>query len=70
MAQQVMSTKVLDTLGKLFVEAKNTLLGIKLPDIPGAIAAQAAKTVPGPQPAVSGTVTSTPHGLGIGSLKA
>ena len=70
LAQQVMSAEVLDTLGKLFVEAKNTLLGIKLPDVPGAIATQAAKPVSGPQPAVSGPGTTTAHGLGIGSLKA
>ncbi len=70
MAQQVISAEDLDTLGKLFVEAKNTLLGIKLPDVPGAIATQAAKPVPGPQPAMSSTVTTTAHGLGIGSLKA
>jgi hypothetical protein len=70
LAQQVMSAEVLDTLGKLFVEAKNTLLGIKLPDVPGAIATQAAKSVPGPQPTVSGTGPTTAHGLGIGSLKS
>ena len=46
MSQQVMSAEDLDTLGKLFVEAKNKLLGIKLPDVPGAIATQAAKSVP------------------------
>ena len=70
LAQQVMSAEVLDTLGKLFVEAKNTLLGIKLPDVPGAIATQAAKSLPGSQPAVSGRGTTTAYGLGIGSLKA
>ena len=70
LAQQVMSAEDLDTLGKLFVEAKNKLLGIKLPDVPGAIATQAAKPVPGPQPAVSSPGTTTAHGLGIGSLKA
>ena len=30
---QVMSAEDLDTLGKLFVEAKNKLLGIKLPNV-------------------------------------
>ncbi len=69
LAQQVMSAEVLDTLGKLFVEAKNTLLGINLPDVPGAIATLAAKPVPKPQPAVSGPGMTTAHGLGIGSLK-
>ena len=70
MSQQVMSAEDLDTLGKLFVEAKNKLLGIKLPDVPGAIATLAAKPVTGRQPAVSGPGTTTAHGLGIGSLKA
>ena len=70
LAQQVMSAQDLDTLDKLFVEAKNTLLGIKLPDVPGAIATQAAKPVTGPQPAVSGPGMTTARGLGIGSLKA
>ena len=69
MSQQVMSAEDLDTLGKLFVEAKNKLLGIKLPDVPGAIATLAAKPVTGRQPAVSGPGTTTAHGLGIGSLK-
>ena len=70
LAQQVMSAEVLDTLGKLFVEAKNLLLGINLPDVSGAIATQAAKSVPGSQPSVIGPGTTTAHGLGIGSLKS
>ncbi len=70
MSQQVMSAEALDNLGKLFVEAKDKLLGIKLPDVPGAIATQAAKPIPGLLPAASGPGTTTAHGLGIGSLKA
>ena len=70
MSQQVMSAEVLDTLGSLFVEAKNALLGVKVPEVPAAIATQAAKPVTGPQPAASGPGTTTAHGLGIGSLKA
>ena len=70
MSQQVMSAEVLDTLGRLFVEAKNALLGVKVPEVPAAIATQAAKPVTGPWPAASGLGTTTAHGLGIGSLKA
>ena len=70
LAQQVISAGDLDKLGKLFVEAKNLLLGINLPDVPGGIATQAAKSLPGSQPAVSGRGTTTAYGLGIGSLKA
>ena len=70
LAQQVMSAEDLDKLGKLFVEAKNLLLGINLPDVPGGIATQATKSLPGSQPAVSGRGTTTAYGLGIGSLKA
>jgi hypothetical protein len=69
MSQQVMSAEVIDTLGKLFVEAKNKLLGIKLPDVPAAIAAPATKTAKRPQPVASGSGTTTAQGLGIGSLK-
>ena len=70
MSQQVMSAEDLDALGKLFVEAKNALLGVNIPDVPGAIATLAAKPVTGRQPAVSGPGTTTAYGLGIGSLKS
>ena len=70
MSQQVMSAEVLDTLGKLFVEAKNKLLGIQLPEVPGGIATPTVKPAAGPQPVASGYGTTTAHGLGIGSLKA
>ena len=70
MSQQVMSAEVLDTLGKLFVEAKNKLLGIQLPEVPGGIATPTVKPAAGPQPVASSYGTNTAHGLGIGSLKA
>jgi hypothetical protein len=69
MSQQVISAADLDTLGKLFVEAKNKLLGIKLPDVPGTIATPAAKPAARHQTAASGSGTTTAQGLGIGSLK-
>lgn len=58
MAQQVFSAETLNTLGKLFLEAKEKMLDIKLPEVPANIASGAATT---------GTVA---HGLGIGSLKS
>ena len=70
MSQQVIAAADLDTLGKLFVEAKNKLLAIKLPDVPAAIATPAVKPVASMQPIGSGSGTTTAHGLGIGSLKA
>ena len=69
MSQQVMSAEDLDTLGKLFVEAKNKLLGIKLPEVPAAIAAPTAMPAKRSQPATSSSGTTTAQGLGIGSLK-
>jgi len=69
MSQQVMSAEDLDMLGRLFVEAKNKLLGINLPAVPGTIATQAAKASERPQPAVGGPRPTTAQGLGIGSLK-
>ena len=70
MSQQVMSAEDLDTLGKLFVEAKNKLLGIKLPDVPAAIATHFAKPAAGPLSVAASSGTTTAQGLGIGSLKA
>ena len=69
MSQQVISAEDLDTLGKLFVEAKNKLLGIELPDVPGAIATHAAKPAARRLSVASGHGTNTAQGLGIGSLK-
>ena len=58
LAQQLFATETLNTLGKLFLEAKEKLLNIELPDVPVNIASG------------SGTTGTTAHGLGIGSLKA
>jgi hypothetical protein len=69
MSQQVISAEDLDTLGKLFVEAKDTLLGIELPKVPGALATRAAKPSARPQPLSAGSGTRTAYGLGIGGLK-
>ena len=70
MSQQVMSVEDLETLGKLFVEAKNKLLGVEVPDVPGAISTRSARAATGSQSA-GGTLSSpTAHGLGIGSLKS
>ncbi len=69
MSQQVMAAEELDSLGKLFVEAKNKLLGIKLPDVPTAIATHVTKPVARLQAVASGPGTNTAVGLGIGSLK-
>ncbi len=69
MSQQVISVEDLDTLGKLFVEAKDKLLGIKLPELPGELVTHAAKPAAGTQPVAVGSGRITAHGLGIGSLK-
>jgi hypothetical protein len=70
LSQRLMSAEDLDTLGKLFVEAKNKLLAIDLPAVPGSLAERAADaTVRAQLPTVvSGTATA--QGLGIGSLKS
>jgi hypothetical protein len=69
MSQQVMSAEDLDMLGKLFVEAKNKLLGVKLPELPGAKAPTAARPAAYPQPITGASGMTTAHGLGVGSLK-
>jgi hypothetical protein len=69
MSQQVMPADDLETLGKLFVEAKDNALNIRVPEVPGAIANRAAKSDKTPKAKVAGTGTSTALGLGIGSLK-
>ena len=69
MSQQVISAEDLDTLGKLFVEAKNKLLGVKLPELPGALATPVAKPAARPRSISGASGTTTAHGLGIGSLK-
>ncbi len=57
-ARQLFSDEDLNTLGKLFVEAKAKLLGVALPEVPGGISVSAGK----------GGKTAA-YGLGIGSLK-
>jgi hypothetical protein len=69
MSQQVVSAEDLEALGKLFVEAKDKLLGIVLPKVPGAITSRAAKSPAGTKTRASSSGTATAHGLGIGSLK-
>ncbi len=70
MSQQVISAEDQDTLGKLFVEAKNKLLGIKLPELPSAMAAALAKPAPVSKPAPKSIAKNTAQGLGIGGLKS
>ena len=70
MSQNVISADDLETLGKLFVEAKNKLLGIKLPELPGAIATAIANTTAPTKTTVGVVSRSTAHGLGIGGLKS
>ena len=69
LSQQVMSTEDLDALGKLFVEAKNKLLGLKLPEVPGKILTQTSTSVGQPKSTVVSSGKTTAIGLGIGSLK-
>lgn len=70
MSQQVIAADDLETLGKLFVEAKNKLLGVKLPELPGAIAAAVAKPAASEKPAPRNMGRNTAMGLGIGGLKS
>jgi hypothetical protein len=58
MARQLFSLEDLKTLGALFVEAKEKLLGIALPEVPGGLPTAGGKAG-----------QSAAFGLGIGSLK-
>jgi len=58
MAQQLFSPEALNALGKLFLEAKENMLGVTVPDVPGSLATGGA-----------GSAKGAAHGLGIGSLK-
>ncbi len=69
MSQNVIPAEDLDTLGKLFAEAKDNALSVKAPEVPGSIAARAASQAKRPQAQTGGTITSTAVGLGIGGLK-
>lgn len=69
LSQQVMSAEDLDALGRLFVEAKDKLLGIQLPEVPAKITAQNAEAKASFRPAAGGSGATSARGLGIGSLK-
>jgi hypothetical protein len=69
MSQGVIPPEDLETLGKLFVEAKDNALNIKVPEVPGAIANRAAESDKALKAKVAGAATSTAMGLGIGGLK-
>jgi hemerythrin-like domain-containing protein len=58
LAPQLFSDEEANTLGDLFVEAKEKMLGVILPDVP--------QGIPGRSTSSGGT---TSRGLGIGSLK-
>jgi hypothetical protein len=58
LAQQLFANDDLITLGKLFLEAKEKLLGVELPDVSGTIDTRGSKAR-----------KTTAVGLGIGSLK-
>lgn len=70
MSQNVIPTGDLDTLGKLFTEAKDNALNLKAPEVPGAIANRAATSEKRAQAPATGSGTSTAMGLGIGGLKS
>jgi hypothetical protein len=69
MSQNVMPAEDLDTLGKLFAEAKDNALSVRAPEVPASIANRAAKPTKRPQVSAAGSGTNTAMGLGIGSLK-
>lgn len=71
LAGRLFSAEELDTLGALFEQAKEQLLGLALPEIPKELATKFAE----PRPAASGqaasaapAVADTARGLGIGKL--
>lgn len=72
MARQLFTVEDLNTLGRLFTEAKDKLLGVVLPDLPASLSAKrpkkvkAAKASPVSESAV---VSDLAVGLGIGSLR-
>ena len=69
LAQQLLAAEDLDTLGMLFTEAKDKLLGIELPEVPGSITTRPSKVAARPQTPTASTTVTTAQGLGIGSLK-
>ncbi len=69
MSQNVIPAGDLDTLGKLFVEAKDIALSVNVPEVPDAIAKRAVNEAKRPQAQMAGSGTITAVGLGIGGLK-
>ncbi len=69
MARQFFSAEDLNTLGALFLEAKDKLLGVVLPAVPGTIAVRVSKQLKRSPTPVTQAENPTAYGLGIGSLK-
>ncbi|WP_136797094.1 hemerythrin domain-containing protein [Desulfosediminicola ganghwensis] len=70
LASRLFSLEEMTTLGALFEEAKEQLLGVSLPEIPKALAGKFAEPqVAGVRTAGGGSLmTATARGLGIGKL--
>jgi hypothetical protein len=72
MARQLFTAEDLNTLGRLFTEAKDKLLGVVLPDLPTTLSAKRPKKA---KPSGAGPVSEASAvvdpavGLGIGSMK-
>jgi hemerythrin-like domain-containing protein len=72
MARQLFAAEDLNTLGRLFTEAKGKLLGVVLPELPPTLSARRPKPIKSAKaaPGSEATVPTNPAiGLGIGSLK-
>jgi hypothetical protein len=72
MASQLFAPEELNTLGELFIKAKENMLGVVIPDLPKAILAKKNKPGRGLSSAAVSDITTplgTAIGLGIGSLK-
>jgi hemerythrin-like domain-containing protein len=72
LARQLFTLEDLNTLGRLFTEAKDKLLGVVLPDLPASLSAKRPKKAKGIKPAPASEVAGAVDpslGLGIGSLR-
>jgi hemerythrin-like domain-containing protein len=73
MAAQLFPAEDLNILGRLFLDAKEKLLGVVLPEVPQTIASRAGKTAKTAKTTVggatAGNLRDTAIGLGIGSLR-
>jgi hypothetical protein len=72
LARQLFTAEDLVTLGGLFTEAKDKLLGIVLPELPSTLSAKRPKQIKAVKAAPVSEAAATPApavGLGIGSLK-